>query len=419
MKTNNFIPVRIFLSIIIVLLSVSCGIDSYSYLPPVSTVNSTLNSLAVIRLPGASDVITMDFSTGKTPTMSIANQSQTLGTDYEIFYRIYLSDKMEATVNTTAIRSTVNPTLASDWTALEPYTVDSNNLSSSVLTAFTSRKYYTILTDSSGNLIRSNGNGAFNPKPADRLFVTSDDLVDKSNISAEINADIQDKSDMTGAAQYVYTSMYIVMRGFDTQTLNPYYSAPTFINVFMLPVGGQSVPVTGVSVISVSPQTTGPAVKLAATVSPSNATNKGVTWSVDPSSNASIRPLENNTAIIYSLVDNTGNTVTVTVTTTDSTYTSISYTANISVTLSGIAATGISIDASSPLTLSPTETVSLYAIMTPSTAVQTVTWSSDNKSIAEVDPNGLVKANAVGTAVITAETTDGTELRATREVTVQ
>jgi uncharacterized protein YjdB len=411
MKTNSFILVRIFLSII-VLLSVSCGIESYRYLDPVSTVNATLNSLAVIRLPDASDIITLDFSTGRIPTMKIDNQTKTLGSDYEIFYRIYLSDNMQQTVNTTTIRKTVNQTLDSDWTSLDPYTVDSNNLSSSVLTAFTSRKYYTVLRDSSGNLIRSNGNGAFNPKPSDRLFVTSDDLVDKSNISAEINADIQDKSDMTGAAQYVYTSMYIVMRGFDQQTLNPYYSAPTFINVFMLPASGPNIPVTGVSLLT--PQSTSqPAIRLTAAVSPSNATNNGVKWSVSPTNLAGIRELDNNAAIVYSLTASE-NTVTVTVTTNDS-----SYTANSPVTLSGIAATDISINGSSPLTLTINETASLYAIMMPSTAAQTVTWSSSNESIATVDSTGLVKANAVGTAVITAETTDGTELRATCGITVQ
>jgi hypothetical protein len=413
MKTNGFISVSIFLSVI-VLLSVSCGIESYRYLDPVSTVNATLNSMAVIRLPGASDIITLDFSTGKIPTMKIDNQTKTLGSDYEIFYRIYLSDNMQQTVNTTAIRKTVNPTLDSDWTGLDPYTVDSNNLSSSVLTAFNTRKYYTVLRDSSGNLMRSNGNGAFNPAPSDRLFVISDDLVDKSNISAEINADIQDKSDMTGAAQYVYTSMYIVMRGFDQQTLNPYYSAPTFINVFMLPASGPNIPVTGVSVSSISPQTTGPAAKLKAAVSPSNATNNGVSWAVGNNSTAGIRVLEDNEAIIYSLTA-PEKTVTVTVTTNDS-----SYIASSTVTLSGIAATSIIIDGSGSLPLSIGGTANLTATITPVSAGSTnVDWSSDNNNVATVSAGGVVTAIAVGTAVITATTTDGTELSATCSITVQ
>jgi uncharacterized protein YjdB len=222
---------------------------------------------------------------------------------------------------------------------------------------------------------------------------------------------------MTGAAQYVYASMYIVMRGFDTQTLNPYYSAPTFINVFMLPVSGQSVPVTGVSVSSISPQSPGPAFKLQATVLPSNATNKGVTWSVSDTSIAGIRELDNNVAIIYSLADSL-NTVTVTVTTTDKTYTTNSYTANFSVTLSGIAATGISIGGSGlPLTIGSTTT--LTATITPSGADQSVDWLSDTPSVATVSAGGVVTAKAPGTAVITATTTDGTERSATYSITVQ
>jgi uncharacterized protein YjdB len=222
---------------------------------------------------------------------------------------------------------------------------------------------------------------------------------------------------MTGAAQYVYASMYIVMRGFDTQTLNPYYSAPTFINVFMLPVSGQSVPVTGVSVSSISPQTTGPAVKLKATVSPSNATNSGVTWSVSDTSLARIKELANNEAIIYSLTA-PEKTVTVTVTTTDSTYTSNFHTANRSVTLSGIAATGISIDGSGSSTLTIGGTVNLTATITPNGAGQSVDWLSDTPSVATVSAGGVVTAMAPGTAVITATTTDGTELIATCSITV-
>jgi hypothetical protein len=43
----------------------------------------------------------------------------------------------------------------------------------------------------------------------------------------------------------------------------------------------------------------------------------------------------------------------------------------------------------------------------PSSANQTVTWTSSNASAATVDSNGLVSAVAAGTATITATTSDG------------
>ena len=60
----------------------------------------------------------------------------------------------------------------------------------------------------------------------------------------------------------------------------------------------------------------------------------------------------------------------------------------------------------------------LTATVLPSDAAQTVTWTSSDPSVASVDKSGLVTAVAVGNATITASTTDGTDLKATCEVTV-
>ena len=49
---------------------------------------------------------------------------------------------------------------------------------------------------------------------------------------------------------------------------------------------------------------------------------------------------------------------------------------------------------------------------------KTVLWSSDNPSVATVDSNGLVTAHSVGTATITATTTDGSNLSTTCTVTL-
>ncbi|MDR0383061.1 MAG: hypothetical protein LBH50_03650 [Spirochaetaceae bacterium] len=221
------------LALAVTALSVSCGIESYAYLSPVTDIVSTFNSNAVISLPSSPDVIKIDFSPGNVPVMTVSNRTKTLGTDYEIYYKIYLSDKFHSTVNIGSIRNDVNPALQADWAAFEPYTVDSNNGSSYVSQLVANRKYYSIMADSSGNLLRSNGNGAFNPKPSNRFFIYDSDLADSANLNGNINADI---AGMTGGSpRYAYVSMYIVMRDFNEQTLAPVFSAPAFINVFLLP----------------------------------------------------------------------------------------------------------------------------------------------------------------------------------------
>jgi hypothetical protein len=90
--------------------------------------------------------------------------------------------------------------------------------------------------------VRSTGGGAFTPKPDNRLFQMSNDLVNEANLNDNINRDVQSKTGMTGTERYAYASMYIILRGFDDTTLTPYYGAPAFINVFLLPgeVSGSS-----------------------------------------------------------------------------------------------------------------------------------------------------------------------------------
>lgn len=73
-----------------------------------------------------------------------------------------------------------------------------------------------------------------------------------------------------------------------------------------------------------------------------------------------------------------------------------------------------------PTTLSLTEgkTATLSATVTPAKANQKVTWTSSDQTVATVDTEGKVTANAVGKTEITATTKDGTALMATCTVTV-
>ncbi|MDR0662794.1 MAG: Ig-like domain-containing protein [Spirochaetaceae bacterium] len=406
---NGTHKLRFAFALMIMALYLSCGIESYRYIPPVTNVKTTMNNLAVMRLP-SNDGITIDFTTGKIPRLTIENQTKTFGTDYEIYYRIYLSGEIVSTVNTDDTRKSVNTTLASDWTAMEPYTVDSNNLSSSVASLFSTRKYYSLQLNSSGNLMRSNGNGAFNPVPTDRQFTVTEDLLNAANITANINADITGMA--SGTPLYAYTSMYIVMRSFDPQTLTPVYSSPTFINIFLLP---SNIPVISVTGVSVTPSSaSGPAVKLTAAVTPGNATNTDIVWSLSDETIAGLRDVGGNAVIVYS--KGTGGAVTVTAMTVDG-----GHTASSNVTLSGIPATGIAIDRPN-VTLSTGGTASLTATIEPVNANQTVTWVSSDINIASISSTSgrtiEITARATGTAIITAMTNDGTELSAACTVTV-
>lgn len=63
--------------------------------------------------------------------------------------------------------------------------------------------------------------------------------------------------------------------------------------------------------------------------------------------------------------------------------------------------------------LAPGETTSIKATITPSTAIYTLSFSSENTNIATVNQSGVITAKAVGTVKITAQTDNGTALSTT------
>lgn len=168
----------------------------------------------------------------------------------------------------------------------------------------------------------------------------------------------------------------------------------------------QTVSPTGVTVSPTSLElNVGESATLTATVSPSNATNKTVTWS---SSAASV-----------ATVDSDGKVVAVAPGSAVITATTVNgKTATCNVTVEGdIMPTGISISPSS-LTLSVGQTGTLTATITPSNATnKTVNWSSSSSSVATVSSSGVVTAKAVGTTNITATTANGKRAFATVTVT--
>ena len=146
--------------------------------------------------------------------------------------------------------------------------------------------------------------------------------------------------------------------------------------------------------------------KLTATISPSNADDKTIIWSVPQGAVASVDQNGNVTAvregqsrIIAKSAD--GNAQ-----------------AWISVTVTKVAVTGFALSPTT-LTLKVGETYDLQTTFVPSNAsIRKVSWSSKSTSVATVDANGRVTAKAAGTATIVAKPTDATSLQKECTVTV-
>ena len=132
---------------------------------------------------------------------------------------------------------------------------------------------------------------------------------------------------------------------------------------------------------------------LVATISPSNATNKSVTWST---SNASVATV-NSSGLVTAVG---GGTATITVTTVDGGRTD---TCGVTVQVS---VTGVTLDESS-IVIYMGKTRTLTATVAPADATdKSVTWSSDDEGIATV-AGGVITPVSEGTTVIRVTTTDG------------
>ena len=139
---------------------------------------------------------------------------------------------------------------------------------------------------------------------------------------------------------------------------------------------------------------------LVATIDPDNATDKGVTWTSDDESVATVDENGNVTAI------GAGNAViTVTTNNNDKTATCmVTVTAPVPI---DIPVTGVALN-TNELTLEIGEGDILDAIITPNNATnKDVTWASDDEAIVTIDNSGKVTAIGEGIATITVTTDDG------------
>ena len=173
-------------------------------------------------------------------------------------------------------------------------------------------------------------------------------------------------------------------------------------------VSSATVHVTSVSVSPTSLSlTAGETYRLTPTVSPSNATNTGVTWT---SSNTSVATVASDGTVTAKAA----GSASISCTTQDG-----NKTASCSVTIKNatVSVTGVSLDKTS-LSLEEGKTATLTATVSPSNATnKAVTWSSSNTSVATVSTSGVVTAKAAGSATITCTTEDGAK-KATCAVTV-
>ena len=135
--------------------------------------------------------------------------------------------------------------------------------------------------------------------------------------------------------------------------------------------------------------------KLTTTVEPADAGNKDVTWTSSDETVATVDVEGNITTLKIGAAD-------ITATTADGGLTAVCR-----LTVEAPNVSGISFDMSTA-SLTEGEVLQLTATMAPEDAGdKSVTWSSSDSAVAEVDASGLVKALKAGTADITATTTDG------------
>ena len=133
------------------------------------------------------------------------------------------------------------------------------------------------------------------------------------------------------------------------------------------------------------------------TISPSDATNKGVSWSSNRDGVARVDESGKVTAV------RTG-TATITVTTDDGSKTA---TCIVTVKAATVDVTGVTLNKQT-LSLEVGSSETLIDSVLPSNATnKNVTWRSDRDNVAKVDGSGRVTAERVGTATITVITADG------------
>ena len=201
----------------------------------------------------------------------------------------------------------------------------------------------------------------------------------------------------------------ITAKSVGTSTITVKTSDGKFSDTCTVTVRAAEVPVTGVTLDKTTlSMTVGDTQSLTATVSPSNASDKTVSWI---SSNSSVATVSSSGVVTAK----SAGSATITVSTKDGGKTA---TCTVTVKSPSVPVTGVSLNYTT-LSLNVGETKSLVATIYPSNATnKSITYSSSNSSVASVDYYGKVTAVKAGTAVITATSSDNPSKKATCSVTV-
>ncbi len=185
-------------------------------------------------------------------------------------------------------------------------------------------------------------------------------------------------------------------------------TASVIIKVY---VPSSEIHVTGVTLNKTTEEVeVGRTVSLVATVTPDNATNKGVTWTTSDSTIATVSGgvvtgVKEGTATITVKTDDQGKTASATITVK-------------AATTPVVNVTGVTLNPTSG-TISTGETFVLEATVEPENASnKNVTWTSSNPLVATVSDSGVVTGISAGTATITVKTVDKNKT-ATATVTVE
>ncbi|MGB7957242.1 MAG: Ig-like domain-containing protein [Minisyncoccia bacterium] len=190
------------------------------------------------------------------------------------------------------------------------------------------------------------------------------------------------------------------------------------LGIFILgipPVFAQVVPpvlVTGISVSGASSVTVGGTLQMSASVSPSNATNPTVSWSIASGGTG-------RATISLSGLLTTSAPGTVTVVATANDYSGVTGSEQITINPTSILTTSITVSGTSSVTVGGT--LQMSASVSPSNATNpTVAWSivPGGTGAATISPSGLLGANTVGTVTVVATANDGTGVTAFESVTI-
>ena len=138
--------------------------------------------------------------------------------------------------------------------------------------------------------------------------------------------------------------------------------------------------------------------------SPSNTTQRGVTWSVV--SGADYASIDQN-GLLTVLAGASGSSVKIRATSRDNTAVYAEKSLTVTYKAAAVAVTGVTLGRTA-LSLAVGETETLVATVTPERAAdRTVVWSSSAPAVATVDQTGKVTAVSAGSAVISVRTNDG------------